>query len=78
MFDDLRNDAAKQYEDEFEEEAQQPVAKSSFAPAAPRRARSPKLLGMTSLQRFVLLFLLLIATCMLSFFCLFITGKIAL
>ncbi len=75
MFDDLRNDAAKQYEEETEAEVRQPTAKPA---AVASRARSPKLLGLTSVQRFVLLFLTLIATCMLSFFCLFISGKIAL
>lgn len=71
MFDDLRNDAAKQYEEESQA-IYKPAANTTAAP----RARSKKLLGMTSIQRFVIVFLLLLATCVLGFLCLFAFGRI--
>ena len=71
MFDDLRNDASKQYEEEVQAEYQ-PAAGTTAAP----RARSTKLFGMTSMQRFVIVFLLMIATCIIGFLCLFVTGRI--
>ncbi|MFN8435575.1 MAG: hypothetical protein U0V18_16240 [Anaerolineales bacterium] len=71
MFDDLRNDAAKQYEDEVEAVYQPASVTSSGAP------RSAKFLGMTSIQRFILVFLLMTATCVIGFLCLFAFGKIA-
>lgn len=73
MFDDLRNDAAKQYE----EEAQTLYKPAAGTIAAEPRARPKKFLGMTSLQRFVLAFLLMLATCMIGFLCLFVTERIA-
>ncbi|MCB9111901.1 MAG: hypothetical protein H6634_11710 [Anaerolineales bacterium] len=72
MFDDLRNDAAKQYEEE--------EARAEYQPAGintSRSRRSGKFLGMTSIQRFVLVFMMLTATCVVGFLCLFATGKIA-
>ena len=71
MFDDLRNDASKQYEEETQAEYQPASISSS---ASPRR--STKFLGMTSMQRFVIVFLLLIATCVIGFMCLYVTGRI--
>jgi hypothetical protein len=71
MFDDLRNDASKQYEEESQAEYQ-PAVVSTPAP----RVRSGKLLGMNSIQRFVLVFMLLIATCVVGFLCLFAFGRI--
>jgi hypothetical protein len=69
MFDDLRNDASKQYEEE---------AQAEYQPAAgTTRGRSPRFLGMTSAQRFILVFLLMLATCVIGFLCLFVTNKIA-
>ncbi|MBL8092429.1 MAG: hypothetical protein JNJ43_19000, partial [Anaerolineales bacterium] len=53
MFDDLRNDASKQYEEEAQAEYQ-PAAGTTAA-----RGRSPRFLGMTSVQRFILVFLLM-------------------
>ena len=73
MFDDLRNDASKQYEEEVQAEYK-PAAISSGG--APRR-RSKKLFGLTSMQRFVIVFLLMMATCVMGFLCLFATGRIA-
>lgn len=75
MFDDLRNDAAKQYEEEVKAEYK-PAAGTKAAAAVGRR-RSKKFLGMTSFQRFVIVFLLMVATCILGSLCLFATGRIA-
>lgn len=72
MFDDLRNDASKQYEEEAQAEYQ-PAAISTNA----ARGRSPRFLGMTSAQRFILVFLLMLATCVIGFLCLFVTGRVA-
>lgn len=71
MFDDLRNDASKQYEEEAQAEYQ-PAAGTTAT-----RGRSPRFLGMTSVQRFILVFLLMLATCVIGFLCLFVTGRIA-
>lgn len=71
MLDDLRNDASKQYEEEGQAQYQ-PAAGTTAAP----RARSKRLLGMTSMQRFVIVFLLMSATCVIGSLCLFITGRI--
>lgn len=70
MFDDLRNDAAKQYEEESQA-IYQPAANTAAS-----RPRSKRFLGMTSIQRFVIIFLLMLATCVIGFLCLFATGKI--
>lgn len=90
MFDDLRNDASSQFNDEPQSDFQfgdftDDSSDSSYndnsgysAPAARGPARPKKLLGMTSMQRFVLVFLLMMATCVLGFLCLFATGKIVL
>ena len=72
MFDDLRNDAAKQYEDEVQAEYQPAAVTSEGTP----RKRSTKFLGMTSMQRFVLAFLLMLATCVIGFLCLCAFGRI--
>lgn len=71
MFDDLRNDAAKQYEEEVQAEFQ-PATVSTVSPR-----RSGKFLGMTSIQRFVLVVLLMLATCVIGFLCLFVFGRIS-
>lgn len=74
MFDNLRDDASF-YEDE--EQAQfQPAAGTDFN--APRRSGSSRFLGMTSMQRFVLAFMLLIAVCVIGALCLLVTGRILL
>ncbi len=89
MFDDLRNDASKQYNDDPQSEFQYGDftddnsssgydETASSAPVARTRSRPKKFLGMTSMQRFVLSFLLMMVTCLLGFLCLFATGKIAL
>jgi len=79
MFDDLRNDAASQYEGDPQSEFQLDAGTPANSSSAPRaRKRSKKFLGLTSLQRFVLVFLIMMVTCLLGFLCLFATGKIAL
>jgi hypothetical protein len=71
MLDDLRNEASKQYEEDAQ--AQYQPAAGTFAEARPR---SKRFLGMTSFQRFVIIFLLMAATCVIGFLCLFVTGRI--
>lgn len=71
MLDDLRNEASKQYEEEAQAQYQ-PAAGTTAAP----RPRSKRFLGMTSFQRFVIVFLLMTATCVIGSLCLFVTGKI--
>ncbi|MCL4270629.1 MAG: hypothetical protein KJZ72_13840 [Anaerolineales bacterium] len=72
MFDDLRNEAAsKPFYDE--EEAQYQPAASTYSSEKPGR-----FLGMTSLQRFVLVFLLMMAVCVIGSLVLFVTGKFVL
>lgn len=71
MFDDLRNEASKQYEEESQA-LYQPAANTTAAP----RPRQKRFLGMTSFQRFVIVFLLMVATCVIGFLCLFAFGKI--
>ncbi len=68
MFDDLRQQAD---DTSFEEEEQDAY---SYKDQARKSTRS--FLGMTSLQRFVVAMMLLLMTCMLSVFCLLVTGKI--
>ncbi|MFL7869120.1 MAG: hypothetical protein AB8I58_09845 [Anaerolineales bacterium] len=77
MFDNLRDDATPSfYEEEDtllpEEYEKEPVSK------APKRKASGKFLGMTSMQRFILAVMLLIAVCTLGSMCLLLTGKIGL
>ena len=77
MFDNLRDDAnSSLYEEDdtelFPEEEVKAVA------ATPRRKADGKLLGMTSMQRFIIAMMLMIAVCTLGIMCLLLTGKIGL
>jgi hypothetical protein len=77
MFDNLREDASSSlYEDDdtelFPEEEVQAVA------APPRRKSGGKFLGMTSMQRFIIALMLMIAVCTLGAMCLLLTGKVGL
>jgi hypothetical protein len=73
MFDNLREDANSS--PLFEDKAKfNPAAGTTSVPAM----RKGKFLGMTSIQRFFIAFLLLIAVCTLGTMCLLITGKIGL
>ena len=72
MLDNLRDDATSKpfYEDE-----------AKFRPAAGAaapRGSSPRLLGMTAQQRFLIAVLLMLAICSLGAMCLLVTGKIGL
>jgi|GEM_PF-1405231 len=89
MFDDLRNDANSQFNEDpqsdfqFGDYTSDDSTGSGFddseynAQKPSVRARPKKFLGMTSVQRFVLVFLMLMATCVLGFLCLFATGSIS-
>jgi hypothetical protein len=52
----------------------QPAATGQFS--APRKSGSSRFLGMTSLQRFVLAVMLMIAVCVIGALCLLVTGRI--
>jgi hypothetical protein len=72
MFDNLRDDSSSTFGDENE---------AKYQPAAgyaTGRARSKKFLGMTSMQRFVIAFLLMMTVCVLGSMVLLVFGKIAL
>lgn len=70
MFDNLREDAANSYE---EKAKFQPAASTRSVSGA--RARSKRFLGMTSIQRFVISFMLMLAVCVIGLMVLFVTGK---
>lgn len=71
MFDNLREDAASSYE---EKPKFQPAAGTGSASRA--RPRSKRIFGMTSIQRFVITFMLMLAVCMIGGMALLVTGKI--
>lgn len=73
MLDNLREDAASS--PLFEEEAKFQFA-AGTAPA--ERAKSGRFLGMTSMQRFVIAFMLMLTVCILGTMVLFVLGKIAI
>ena len=70
MFDNLRDDSSSTFGDETEAKYQ-PAAGYSTG-----RSRSKKFLGMTSLQRFVIAFLLMMMVCVLGSMFLLSTQKI--
>jgi hypothetical protein len=68
MFDNLRDEAASS--SFYEEEAK-------FQPAAGTgRKRSKRIMGMTSIQRFVLAFMFMLAVCVIGGMVLLVTNKI--
>jgi hypothetical protein len=74
MFDDLRNEAAsKPFYDEAEAQYQ-PAAGTGTA----GKKSSGRFLGMTSAQRFMLVFMLMLAVCVIGALFLFVTGKFVL
>ena len=78
MFDNLRDDATPSF---YEEDGSEFIEEDLNTPpviAAPKRKTSAKFLGMTSMQRFIIATMLLIATCTLGTMCLLLTGRIAL
>ena len=71
MFDNLREDAASSYE---EKGKFQPASGTGSVSGA--RLRSKRILGMTSFQRFVITFMLMLAVCIIGAMALLVTGKI--
>jgi hypothetical protein len=79
MFDNLRDDASNSfYEEDDTELFPEENAVAATKAAAPPRKPIGKLLGMTSIQRFIIAVMLMIAVCTLGAMCLLITGKIGL
>jgi len=69
MLDDLRNSASDSYqEDEYYQQEE------SYAPVN----RRENLLGMSAVQRFVIMFMVLLMACMLGSLCLLLTNKVVL
>lgn len=75
MFDNLREDAASSYDSE---QPKPKAAKPIAGPAPTFNANPPsrRILGMTAQQRFILVFMLMIAVCVIGVMALFVTGKI--
>ena len=71
MLDDLRNSAASSYEEEL-------IPDIPEASPSPKKKKQPetKFLGLTAAQRFIVVLLLLMMTCMLGTFILILTGKV--
>jgi hypothetical protein len=69
MFDDLR----EEFSTSFEEQPTVPPVQPAV-----RRKQTRQFLGMTSFQRFVIAFLLMLVTCLLGTMLLVITGKFGL
>ena len=76
MFDNLRDDANSSFYEEDDTELFPEEVKA--VAAVPRRKTGGKILGMTSMQRFVIAMMLMIAVCTLGTMCLLLTGKIGL
>jgi hypothetical protein len=77
MFDNLRDDANSSF---YEEDATIFPEENAVVsvPVTPKRRSSGKFLGMTSMQRFIIAAMLLVAVCTLGTVCLLLTGRIAL
>jgi uncharacterized oligopeptide transporter (OPT) family protein len=75
MFDNLRDDAKSNpfYEDN---KVQSQAAAGTIAPLA--RSRPAKFLGMTAQQRFIIVFMMMIAVCVLGVMFMLITGRFGL
>ena len=74
MFDNLREEvSAKPFMDEEEEAKFQPAAGTEFTSGKPSR-----ILGMSAIQRFVVVFMLFLAVCIIGSLFLFVTEKISL
>ena len=69
MFDNLREDAASGYEE-------QGKYQSTSGPIS--GARQKRILGMTSFQRFIIAFMLMLAVCMIGTMVMFVTGKMGI
>ncbi len=78
MFDNLREDAASSYDNEQKKPAPSNSPKAIAGPAPTFNANPPsrRILGMTAQQRFILVFMLMLAVCVIGVMTLFVTGKI--
>lgn len=74
MFDNLRDEAASTSFYEEDEAKFQPA--SGTGAEMPLAGRSSRFLGMTSIQRFVIAVMLLLAVCIIGALCLLVTNKI--
>jgi hypothetical protein len=73
MFDNLREEvSAKPFLDDEEEAKFQPAAGTESA-----GGKSTRILGMTAVQRFVIVFMLFLTVCIIGALFLFVMGKIA-
>lgn len=70
MLDDLRNSAASAFEEEASPSEELIIQKQ------PRKAS--KFLGMTAAQRFVIVLMMFLMTCLLGAFCLILTERVVL
>lgn len=70
MLDDFRNTSEQPNNEETVQINEQPVYESKPA--------SPRFMGMTPFQRFIIVFLIFMLTCVLGSFCLLVTEKIIL
>lgn len=77
MFDNLRDDASSFYEEEPNDSYATPAA-AKAKPAAVRRRRSTRFLGLTAQQRFFLSMLLLFTVCVMGVLAMFVLQKMAL
>jgi hypothetical protein len=68
MLDDLRNTAASSYEEEIPPEGEKKPKRS--------KKSSGQFLGMSPAQRFVVVLMLFILTCILGSLCLLLSGKV--
>ncbi len=72
MFDDLRQQAGSEAVFENPEEEKE----DSYSFKGQPRKSSGRILGMTPVQRFIIAIILLLTSCLLSSFCLIVTGRI--
>ena len=74
MFDNLRDSASPFYEEEPIDTVPEPTAR----PAARRRRRNSRFLGMTSQQRFFLSLIFMLTVCVMGVLVMFVLGKMAI
>ncbi len=68
MLDDFRNTTEQTYREE--------TVQSNELPAYESKPAAPRFLGMTPFQRFIIIFLIFLLTCVLGSFCLLVTERI--
>ena len=74
MFDNLRDSASPFYEEEQNDVDKGPAAR----PAAPRRRRKTRFLGMTAQQRFILSLIFMLTVCVMGVLAMFVLGKMSI